>query len=218
MKKILLHYIIFISVISSQIEAETIYDMFVSGERLEAISILNKLSVEENNPDAQYVLGMLYTDASSINLCNVEDFCITKELSNYKKAKKIYENLFKEHKDPRAAYALGEFYDNHWFFGRNYKKAFKYYLYAAEMGVPEAQFNVANMYEFGDGVKRNLVQSVRWYLQCNKSSLCGAGQEGIDDLISQLDTNELKLAKSMIDPDLAEIDIRITVARQIVFD
>ena len=50
--------------------------------------------------------------------------------------------------------------DNHWVFWPNYKKAFKYYLFAAERGVPEAQYNVANMYEFGDGVKKDLVQSV----------------------------------------------------------
>ena len=72
------------------------------------------------------------------------------------------------------------------------------------------------MYEFGDGVKKDLVQSVRWYLQCNYTSLCGAGYEGIDDLISQLSEEEFKYAQSLVNNNLQELDIRITIARQIV--
>ena len=82
--------------------------------------------------------------------------------------------------------------------------------------MPEAQYNIANMYERGDGVKKDLVQSVRWYLQCNVSSLCGAGKEGIDDLIAQISEEDLNYAKSLVDYNLDEVDIRITVARQIV--
>mgnify|MGYP003325434383 FL=1 len=89
-------------------------------------------------------------------------------------------------------------------------------MYAAERGVPEAQYNIANMYEFGDGVKKDLVQSVRWYLQCNIASLCGAGVEGIDDLINQLTKEEYALAQSLVKNDMKEVDIRITSARQIV--
>ena len=64
------------------------------------------------------------------------------------------------------AYAIGEYYDNHWVFWPNYKKAFKYYLFAAERALkPNIMLQT---YEFGDGVKKDLVQSVRWYLQCNK--------------------------------------------------
>ena len=69
------------------------------------------------------------------------------------------------------------------------------------------------MYERGDGLEKNLVQSVRWYLQCNVSSLCGAGQEGIDDLISQLTDEEFDYAKSLVDYEIKDVDIRITVGR-----
>jgi hypothetical protein len=79
--------------------------------------------------------------------------------------------------------------------------------------VPEAQYNIANMYERGDGVKKDIVQSVRWYLQCNVSSLCAAGQEGIDDLIVQLTDEEFDYAKSLVDYDMKDVDIRITVGR-----
>ena len=216
MKKIfyLITIIIFFS--SYSLKAESVYDLLVSGDREKAIDVLRYQSENENNLDAKYVLGILYTDASSINLCQIDDFCLTRSLSNYKKAKQIYLDLYTNHNDPRAAYALAEYYDDHWYFSSNYKKAFKHYLFAAENGVPEAQFNVANMYEFGDGIKKDLVQSVRWYLQCNYTSLCGAGYEGIDDLISQLSEEEFKYAKSLVNNNLQELDIRITIARQIV--
>ena len=216
MKKIL--YLITIIIFSGNysLKAETVYDLLISGDREKAIDVLRYQSENENNLDAKYVLGILYTDASSINLCQIDDFCLTQSLSNYKKAKQIYLDLYTNHNDPRAAYALAEYYDDHWYFSSNYKKAFKHYLFAAENGVPEAQFNVANMYEFGDGVKKDLVQSVRWYLQCNYTSLCGAGYEGIDDLISQLTEEEFKYAQSLVNNNLNELDIRITIARQIV--
>ena len=216
MKKIL--YLITIIIFSGNysLKAETVYDLLISGDREKAIDVLKYQSENQNNLDAKYVLGILYTDASSINLCQIDDFCLTQSLSNYKKAKQIYLDLYTNHNDPRAAYALAEYYDDHWYFSSNYKKAFKHYLFAAENGVPEAQFNVANMYEFGDGIKKDLVQSVRWYLQCNYTSLCGAGYEGIDDLISQLSEEEFKYAQSLVNNNLQELDIRITIARQIV--
>ena len=216
MKKIFYLIIIIFFSGNYSLKAETVYDLLISGDREKAIDVLRYQSENENNLDAKYVLGILYTDASSINLCQIDDFCLTQSLSNYKKAKQIYLDLYTNHNDPRAAYALAEYYDDHWYFSSNYKKAFKHYLFAAENGVPEAQFNVANMYEFGDGVKKDLVQSVRWYLQCNYTSLCGAGYEGIDDLISQLSEEEFKYAQSLVNNNLNELDIRITIARQIV--
>jgi tetratricopeptide (TPR) repeat protein len=216
MKKILLLSLFIFSILYSQTKAETVYDLLISGEREKGIAILRDLVESENNKDAMYVLGLLYNDASSIDLCSTEDFCLGQNFSNYKEAKRIFTQLYKDYNDPRAAYSLGEYYDDHWYFSSNYKKAFKYYLFSAERGVPEAQFNVANMYEHGDGVKKDLTQSVRWYLQCNNTSLCGAGVDGIDDLIDQLTGEQYELAKSLVVNDMNEVDIRITTARQVV--
>jgi|TARA_Y100000816_G_C25941823_1_gene491223 tetratricopeptide (TPR) repeat protein len=211
--------ILFIAIfLSNSVRAENVYDLFATGNKEEAIQVLRNAIDKESNSDAKYILGILYNDASSINLCTIDDFCIDENESNYNKAYEIFLDLYENENDPRAAYSIGEYYDNHWVFWPNYKKAFKYYLFAAERGVPEAQYNVANMYEFGDGVKRDLVQSVRWYLQCNKSSLCGAGKEGIDDLIEQLSPEEYALAESLIDESMKEVDIRITAARSIVLN
>ena len=216
MKKILILSLFFFSILHPQIRAETVYDLLISGEREKGITILRDLAENDNNKDAMYVLGLLYNDASSINLCSIDDFCLGQNFSNYKEAKKIFTQLYQNHNDPRAAYALGEYYDDHWYFSSNYKKAFNYYLFSAEQGVPEAQFNVANMYEHGDGVKKDLTQSVRWYLQCNTTSLCGAGVDGIDDLIDQLTKEQYELAKSLVENEMKEVDIRITTARQVV--
>ena len=147
-----------------------------SSNPTEVLEYLDIVSKRLESPE-QYEGYSFSHSSSSINLCQIDDFCLTQSLSNYKKAKQIYLDLYTNHNDPRAAYALAEYYDDHWYFSSNYKKAFKHYLFAAENGVPEAQFNVANMYEFGDGIKKDLVQSVRWYLQCNYTSLCGAGYE-----------------------------------------
>ncbi len=217
MKKIFLLSLFILSILHSQTRAETVYDLLISGEREKGIAILRDLAENESNKDAMYVLGLLYNDASSINLCGIQDFCLGQNFSNYKEAKKIFTQMYQSYKDPRAAYALGEYYDDHWYFSRNYTKAFKYYLFSAERGVPEAQFNVANMYEHGDGVKKDLTQSVRWYLQCNTTSLCGAGVDGIDDLIDQLTKEQYEIAKSLVENGMKEVDIRITTARQVVY-
>ena len=209
MKKILFLFLIFIS---SNVQANTAYDSYMSGNKAEGIAKWQD-EAKNGNSSAKYVIGMLYNDSAQLGLCEIEDFCVFKKFSNYRKAKKIFEELYSEEGDPRAAYALAEYYDDHPLIITNYKKAAQLYLFAAERGVPEAQYNIANMFERGDGVKKNLIQSVRWYLQCNVSSLCAAGQEGIDDLIIQLTKEEFEYAKSLINYDMKDIDIRITVGR-----
>ena len=209
MKKILFLFLIFIS---SNVQANTAYDLYMSGNKAEGIAKWQD-EAKNGNSAAKYVIGMLYNDSAQLGLCEIEDFCVFKKFSNYRKAKKIFEELYSEEGDPRAAYALAEYYDDHPLIITNYKKAAQLYLFAAERGVPEAQYNIANMFERGDGVKKDLIQSVRWYLQCNVSSLCAAGQEGIDDLIIQLTKEEFEYAKSLINHDMKDIDIRITVGR-----
>ena len=208
MKKIplLIFFIFFISQIfanSEERDFDKNYDLLISGHKEEAINNWQKLA-EEGDTNARYALAILYSDAEFIGLCSIKDFC----KNNYKKAQKLYEELYDEG-DPRAAYALAEIYDFYW----RFNKAFKYYLFAAERGVPEAQYNVANMYERGEGTRKDLVQSVRWYLQCNLSALCGAGEEGISDLIDQISEEQFEEAKSLLINDLEPVDIRLTSIR-----
>ena len=111
MKKIFLLSLFIFSILHSQTRAETVYDLLISGEREKGIAILRDLAENESNKDAIYVLGLLYNDASNINLCSIDDFCLGQNFSNYKEAKKIFTQLYKNYNDPRAAYALGEYYD-----------------------------------------------------------------------------------------------------------
>ena len=89
MKKILLLTLFIFNILHFHTKAETVYDLLISGEREKGITILRDLAVNETNKDAMYVLGLLYNDASSINLCGLEDFCLGENFSNYKEAKKI---------------------------------------------------------------------------------------------------------------------------------
>jgi len=173
----------------------------LGGNEKEAINIWKQES-EMGDVDASYALGIVFYDSDVTGLCQrIED-------SNCKNNFKSGLNYFKiahDAGDVRATYALGEHYD----YFRKYKKAFKFYLKAAEAGVPEAQFNTASMYEHGEGVTQDIVQAVRWYLQCNETKLCLQKEEGISDLIDQLTIDELQFAKSFLIIDQVPLNIRL---------
>ena len=61
---------------SALLKAENVYDLFATGKKEEAINVLKDIINYESNTDAKYILGLLYNDASSINLCKIDDFCI----------------------------------------------------------------------------------------------------------------------------------------------
>lgn len=49
-----------------------------------------------------------------------------------------------------------------------FRLAIKHYLRAATLGSPEAQVNLANLYDEGKGGKKNLEQAVYWYKRAIK--------------------------------------------------
>ena len=49
-----------------------------------------------------------------------------------------------------------------------FKLAIKHYLKAARLGSPEAQVNLANLYDEGTGCEKNLEQAVYWYKRAVK--------------------------------------------------
>ena len=139
MKKILF---LFFILVSSNTLANTAYDLYMSGNKAEGIAKWQD-EAKNGNSAAKYIIGMLYNDSAQLGLCEIQDLCVFKKFSNYRKAKKIFEELYNEESDPRAAYALAEYYDDHPLIITNYKKAAQLYLFAAEGGVPEAQYNIA---------------------------------------------------------------------------
>ena len=102
MKKIIYLYLFINLFIPQTYASDNFYDLFMQGNKEEAILLLQDQAAAGNN-DANYVLALLYNDASSINLCSIEDFCLGQNFSNYKEAKKIFVQLYQNHKDPRAA-------------------------------------------------------------------------------------------------------------------
>ena len=48
---------------------------------------------------------------------------------------------------------------------KNYVKAMKYYMYAAEKNDSWAQFRLGYMYDMGKGVTQNYAEAVKWYLK-----------------------------------------------------
>jgi localization factor PodJL len=69
-------------------------------------------------------------------------------------------------------------------------RAASFYLQAAELGDPLAQFNVAQRYELGRGVSTNLTESWKWY------ELARAG--GVADALRARQTVESRLTPEQL--------------------
>ncbi len=67
----------------------------------------------------------------------------------------------------------------------DYKKAFEYFTKSAENGNSKAQYNLAAMYENGEGTKENLEEAKKWY----KKSAEQGNNDSIEAL-KELDINE----------------------------
>ena len=192
---------LFFFIYSTASSAEEPLKLFMGGNEKEAINIWKQES-EMGDVNASYALGIIFYDSDVTGLCQrIED---SNCKNNFKSGLKYFK-IAHDAGDVRATYALGEHYD----YFRKYKKAFKFYLKAAEAGVPEAQFNTASMYEHGEGVSQDTVQAVRWYLQCNETKLCLQKEEGISDLIDQLTIEELQFAKSFLIIDQVPLNVRL---------
>lgn len=87
-------------------------------------------------------------------------------------------------------------------------KSINLFLKAASEGVPEAQVNLANIYDEGDGVKRDFEKARHWYKRAIKN---GASEAAYNLGVSYLNRGEMRWAKywlttatSMGDDDAAE--------------
>ena len=57
---------------------------------------------------------------------------------------------------------------------KNFVEAFKYFKKAADLGLKEAQFNLAQCYDQGIGVTKNTTEAVKWYRKAADVELCKA--------------------------------------------
>ena len=60
---------------------------------------------------------------------------------------------------------------NHAYEYGNYKKAFVYYLYAANEGVVPAQYALGYQYFYGQGTKQDASEGVKWFIRAAPFSL-----------------------------------------------
>lgn len=119
------------------------------------------MAAEQGNADAQYKVGFLLSDNSMVEQANIQD-----SISWLRKAEKGGH--------AKAVYRLGVYISLGEGFNRSYTEAFRYYLRAAEMGDPEAQYKVGMIYlrpklnaEFIDkfGVEKNRDNAFKWLMK-----------------------------------------------------
>ena len=103
-----------------------------------------KTAAEDGNPDAQYILGVMYYKEQ-----------------NYSEAAKWY-SLAAEGGNMKAQFNLGNKYYEGKGVKQDYKEAFKWYKKAAEQGHAQAQFNLGCMYGRGEGVRKNFFNANKW--------------------------------------------------------
>lgn len=95
-----------------------------------------------------------------------------------------------EQKDRYAAFLLGVCYDEAMGVQKNLEEAFKHFLMAAELGMPQAMTNVGTCYIDGKGIKRDEQKAVEWYRRAIEAKELLA----IDNLIETL-REQPRLAK-----------------------
>ncbi len=89
---------------------------------------------------------------------------ILKEMKNApKKTSQLSEVVGKVAGTPKEMTAMGIRYQFGRGVPRDYRKAVRYYMVAANKGYPKAQHNLAYMYRKGFGVARDMKQAAKWY-------------------------------------------------------
>jgi len=74
--------------------------------------------------------------------------------------------------DVKAMYYTGLSYETGNGISINYKKAAEWYKKAAEAGYSKAQYNLAFMYRYGYGVRKNLILSYKWFYILKNENEC----------------------------------------------
>lgn len=103
-----------------------------------------------------------------------------------------------DNNNDEAKYYLGLIYKYH---KQQYKEALKFFEDAASLGSVEAMYNLAIMYEKGEGEKKNLKKSAEWYTRAvnqgsvNAQYILGMKYKLGDEVVNQSHTTALSLLK-----------------------
>lgn len=109
---------------------------------------------EQNDPNAQYILGLSYYHGDAV-------------LRDYAEAAKWFRRAAEqEHADAQSN--LGEMYDTGLGVPQSYSKAAKWYRRAAKQEHIVAQRKLGYLYHKGEGVSQNDVESAKWFRRAAK--------------------------------------------------
>ena len=130
----------------------------------------------QNNPKAQYNLGLMYKNGIGVqkDLNEALGWFILGSNNGHMLSK----------------YALGLMYYNGEGVYKNYNKAMKLFLDASYMGHPASQINVGNMFYFGQGVSKNYSKAHMWW--------SFAKEKGVEAAFNNLTMIENKMTDSQL--------------------
>ncbi len=117
------------------------------GRYADAVRALTK-ALLEGRTEALVELGKLYGRGRGVS-------------HDRRKALALLKRGYRIHGSPEAAYWIGSLYDFE--LPRRSRLAVSWYRKAAEMGASSAMFNLADLLERGDGVRRSLREALKWY-------------------------------------------------------
>ena len=108
-------------------------------------------AVEQDDADAQYMLGVMYDEGDGVP-------------QDYAEAVRWFHRVAEQgHAEGQTR--LGNMYHYGKGVPQDYTEALRWYRQAAEQGDAEGQTSLGIMYDYGEGVPQNYTEAVRWYRQ-----------------------------------------------------
>jgi TPR repeat protein len=128
-------------------------------------------SAEQGNVDAQYALGLLYMEVESVR--------DNRQAAQWfrKAAEREPGNGVAVSRVAGAALGLGYLYRAGHGVPQDLTQAAVWFRKAAELGLAQAQYNLADMYHTGEGVPQDFQAAAQWYRQA-------AGQGNVDAMFN----------------------------------
>lgn len=186
-------------------------------EDIQAAQIAMRMA-EQGNPEAQYMLGIMYEDGSGVeqNLAKAFLWYEKSALQGYQDAQStlawmydtgegVPQDYYKAAQwykkaaiqgDPESQNRLAYLYTNGLGVEQNYEQAVVWCKKSANQNYAKAQFQLATMYGLGKGVSKDLVQTYKW---ASVAAMNGEKNAVVlrDDTAKELTSDKLKEAKHL---------------------
>lgn len=91
---------------------------------------------------------------------------------------------------------------------RDFDAAYRYWLPLARDGVAEAQYNIARMHAYGEGVRRDFTTAYAWFLRAQENGADEAA-DALRQLFERLSHDEIAAAESRA-REIARIEAGLT--------